>query len=128
MRCWTKKSCIKMLVVCATCSVRRVFDRHEVIRLRDVEHLSWREIARRTGVGVGTVGTPALTRCRSDPKAFGRSGAVCDPGEWDSKAIPARAGAFEKWKVFEAPIRAVCRRNPSSIRHVALRTGGVIER
>ena len=34
---------------------RRVFDRHEVIRLRDVEHLSWPEIARRTGAGVGTV-------------------------------------------------------------------------
>ena len=34
---------------------RRVFDRREVVRLRDVEHLSWPEIARRTGAGVGTV-------------------------------------------------------------------------
>jgi putative DNA-invertase from lambdoid prophage Rac len=34
---------------------KRVFDRGEVLRLRDVEHLSWPEIARRTGAGVGTV-------------------------------------------------------------------------
>ena len=34
---------------------KRVFDRQEVIRLRDSEHLSWPEIARRTGAGVGTV-------------------------------------------------------------------------
>jgi putative DNA-invertase from lambdoid prophage Rac len=34
---------------------RRVFDRNEVVRLRDQEHQSWPEIARRTGLGVGTV-------------------------------------------------------------------------
>jgi DNA invertase Pin-like site-specific DNA recombinase len=34
---------------------RRVFDRREVVRLRDVERLSWLEIARPTGAGVGTV-------------------------------------------------------------------------
>ena len=33
---------------------RRVFNRQEVIRLREMEHLSWPEIARRMGVGVGT--------------------------------------------------------------------------
>ena len=34
---------------------RRVFNREEVVRLRNVERLSWPEIARRTGAGVGTV-------------------------------------------------------------------------
>ena len=34
---------------------RRIFDRQEVIRLRDEEHLSWPAISRRTGAGVGTV-------------------------------------------------------------------------
>jgi putative DNA-invertase from lambdoid prophage Rac len=34
---------------------RRILDRKEVIRLRDVERLSWPQIARRTGAGVGTV-------------------------------------------------------------------------
>jgi DNA invertase Pin-like site-specific DNA recombinase len=34
---------------------RAVFDRDLVIRLRDQEHLSWPEIARRIGAGVGTV-------------------------------------------------------------------------
>ena len=34
---------------------RRVFDRNEVVRLRDQERLSWPAIARRTGAGVGTV-------------------------------------------------------------------------
>ena len=34
---------------------RRVFNREEVVRLRDVERLSWPEISRRTGAGVGTV-------------------------------------------------------------------------
>ena len=34
---------------------KRVFNRQAVIQLRDVEHLSWPEIARRTGAGVGTV-------------------------------------------------------------------------
>jgi len=34
---------------------RRVFDHDEVIRLRDEEHLSWPDISRRTGAGVGTV-------------------------------------------------------------------------
>jgi putative DNA-invertase from lambdoid prophage Rac len=34
---------------------RRVFDRNEVVRLRDVEGLSWPGIARRTSAGVGTV-------------------------------------------------------------------------
>ena len=32
-----------------------MFDRDDVVRLRDQEHLSWPEIARRTGAGVGTV-------------------------------------------------------------------------
>ena len=32
-----------------------IFDRNEVVRLRDQEHRSWPEIARRTGLGVGTV-------------------------------------------------------------------------
>lgn len=34
---------------------RRIFDRVEVVRLRDAERLSWPEISRRTGAGVGTV-------------------------------------------------------------------------
>ena len=34
---------------------RRVFNREEVVRLRNVERLSWPEIARRTGAGVGTI-------------------------------------------------------------------------
>jgi putative DNA-invertase from lambdoid prophage Rac len=34
---------------------RRVFNREEVVRLRDVEGLSWPEISRRTGAAVGTV-------------------------------------------------------------------------
>ena len=34
---------------------RRVFNREEVVRLRNVERLSWPQIARRTGTGVGTV-------------------------------------------------------------------------
>jgi DNA invertase Pin-like site-specific DNA recombinase len=33
-----------------------IFDRDLVIRLRDQEHLSWPQIARRMGAGVGTVG------------------------------------------------------------------------
>src|SRR5438093_9830615 len=34
---------------------KRVFDRSEVVRLRDLERLSWPEIAHRTAAGVGTV-------------------------------------------------------------------------
>ena len=34
---------------------RRIFDRHEVARLRDQEHMSWPQIARRIGAGIGTV-------------------------------------------------------------------------
>jgi DNA invertase Pin-like site-specific DNA recombinase len=34
---------------------RRVFDRQHVVMLRDQERLSWPEIARKLGVGVGTV-------------------------------------------------------------------------
>src|SRR5215831_4348414 len=34
---------------------RRVFDRQQVVRLRDQEKRSWPQIARRLGVGVGTV-------------------------------------------------------------------------
>jgi putative DNA-invertase from lambdoid prophage Rac len=34
---------------------RRVFNREEVVRLRDVERLSWPQISRRTGAAVGTV-------------------------------------------------------------------------
>ena len=34
---------------------QRVFDRQQVITLRDQEKLSWPEIARKLGVGVGTV-------------------------------------------------------------------------
>src|SRR6516165_2070542 len=34
---------------------RRIFDRQEVIRLRDEEHLSWPAISRRTRAGIGTV-------------------------------------------------------------------------
>ena len=34
---------------------RRVFQRDEVVRLRDQEGLSWPEIARRMGAGQGTV-------------------------------------------------------------------------
>ena len=34
---------------------KRIFDREEVVRLRDEEHLSWPEISRRTAAGVGTV-------------------------------------------------------------------------
>jgi putative DNA-invertase from lambdoid prophage Rac len=34
---------------------RRVFDRQQVVRLRDHEKRSWPQIARRLGVGVGTV-------------------------------------------------------------------------
>jgi putative DNA-invertase from lambdoid prophage Rac len=55
---------------------RRVFDRHEVIRLRDVERLSWPEIARRTGVGVGTV-VQAYRDLKGASQAFGKSAARC---------------------------------------------------
>jgi DNA invertase Pin-like site-specific DNA recombinase len=34
---------------------KRIFDREEVVRLRDEEHLSWPAISRTTGAGVGTV-------------------------------------------------------------------------
>jgi putative DNA-invertase from lambdoid prophage Rac len=34
---------------------KRIFDHDEVVRLRDEEHLSWPDISRRTGAGVGTV-------------------------------------------------------------------------
>jgi DNA invertase Pin-like site-specific DNA recombinase len=34
---------------------RKVFDRDQVVRLRDEDGLSWPEIARRTGLGQGTV-------------------------------------------------------------------------
>jgi DNA invertase Pin-like site-specific DNA recombinase len=34
---------------------QRVFDRQQVVRLRDQEKRSWPQIARRLGVGVGTV-------------------------------------------------------------------------
>ena len=34
---------------------RRVFDRQQILRLRDQEKRSWPQIARRLGVGVGTV-------------------------------------------------------------------------
>src|SRR5689334_6925728 len=33
----------------------RIFNRAEVVRLRDVEGLSWPQISRRSGAGVGTV-------------------------------------------------------------------------
>jgi putative DNA-invertase from lambdoid prophage Rac len=48
---------------------RRVFDRHEVVRLRDVERLSWPEIARRTGAGVGTV-VQAYRDLKGPPRLF----------------------------------------------------------
>jgi putative DNA-invertase from lambdoid prophage Rac len=34
---------------------RRIFDRQQVVKLRDQEKRSWPQIARRLGVGVGTV-------------------------------------------------------------------------
>jgi putative DNA-invertase from lambdoid prophage Rac len=34
---------------------RRVFNREEVVRLRNVERLSWPEISRRTGAGIATL-------------------------------------------------------------------------
>jgi putative DNA-invertase from lambdoid prophage Rac len=34
---------------------RRIFDRVEIVRLRDQEHLSWPKIAARLGLGLGTV-------------------------------------------------------------------------
>jgi putative DNA-invertase from lambdoid prophage Rac len=45
---------------------KRVFDREEVVRLRDEEHLSWPEISRRTAAGVGTV-VRAYCNSRSGP-------------------------------------------------------------
>ena len=54
---------------------RRVFDREEVVRLRDVEHLSWPQIARRTGAGVGTV-VQAYRDLKGGSQAFGKSARV----------------------------------------------------
>ena len=48
---------------------KAVFDRDDVVRLRDREHLSWPEIARRTGAGVGTV-VRAYRDRRGTPQPF----------------------------------------------------------
>jgi hypothetical protein len=55
---------------------RQVFDRHEVVWLRDVEHLSWSEIGRRIIAGVGTV-VQAYRDAKDEPR-------------------PGTLGAFEK--------------------------------
>jgi putative DNA-invertase from lambdoid prophage Rac len=50
---------------------RRVFDRNEVVRLRDQERLSWPEIARRTGAGIATVVRAYReTRIGPEPRIF----------------------------------------------------------
>jgi putative DNA-invertase from lambdoid prophage Rac len=51
---------------------KRVFNRQEVMRLRDVERLSWPEIARRMGAGVGTV-VRAYRDGRGAPQPFHKS-------------------------------------------------------
>lgn len=51
---------------------RRVFDRNEVVRLRDQERLSWPEIARRVDAGVGT-GVKAYRDLSGVPQPFGKS-------------------------------------------------------
>ncbi len=51
---------------------RRIFDRAEVVRLRDHDHLSWPEISRRTGMGVGTV-VRAYRSLTSAPEPFLKS-------------------------------------------------------
>ena len=63
---------------------RRIFDRQQVVTLRDREKLSWPEIARNLGVGVGTVrrAYAALT-CRQTP---GKR------GELPTAALQARSG------------------------------------
>ena len=48
---------------------KAVLDRDDVVRLRDREHLSWPEIARRTGAGVGTV-VRAYRDRRGTPEPF----------------------------------------------------------
>jgi hypothetical protein len=51
---------------------KRVFDRDEVVRLRDQEHHSWPEIARITGAGIGTV-VKAYRDFAGAPEPFGKS-------------------------------------------------------
>jgi len=51
---------------------KRVFDRGEVVRLRDQERLSWPEIARRINAGVGTV-VKAYRDLVGAPQPFGNS-------------------------------------------------------
>ncbi len=51
---------------------KRIFDRAEVVRLRDHDHLSWPEISRRTGLGVGTV-VRAYRDLTSAPEPFLKS-------------------------------------------------------
>lgn len=63
---------------------KRVFDRQEVIRLRDEVRLSWPEIARRTGAGVGTV-VRAYRDLGGVPIRAG------DLGEAEDPAIPAES-------------------------------------
>jgi DNA-binding transcriptional regulator YiaG len=58
---------------------RRVFDRFEILRLRDEQHLPWREISARLGVGLGTVHrayTSALDAPHV-PQRFWRDCTVC---------------------------------------------------
>jgi DNA invertase Pin-like site-specific DNA recombinase len=51
---------------------KRVFDRSEVVRLRDHERLSWPEIARRIDAGIGTV-VKAYRDLAGVPQPFGKS-------------------------------------------------------
>jgi putative DNA-invertase from lambdoid prophage Rac len=50
---------------------KRVFDRSEVVRLRDQERLSWPEIARRVDAGIGTV-VKAYRDLAGSPQPFGK--------------------------------------------------------
>jgi hypothetical protein len=51
---------------------KRIFDRSEVLRLRDQERLSWPEIARRVDAGIGTV-VKAYRDLAGVPQPFGKS-------------------------------------------------------
>jgi DNA invertase Pin-like site-specific DNA recombinase len=53
---------------------RLIFDRHEVVRLRDEEDQSWRQIADRMGAGVGTV-FKAYHDLKRGTHSFGKSAA-----------------------------------------------------
>ena len=53
---------------------KAIFDREEVVRLRDNEELSWSKIAERVGVSVGTARRSYKEVRRLGPPASGSNG------------------------------------------------------